>query len=54
MKLSTDIVSNLSDIVNYASICVSEKGIPNEIVKTKKGANVVLTESGDYFEFIQK
>jgi len=53
MKLSTDKVADTLQVAQYASICTSEKGIPNEIRETRKGHDVVLTESGDFFEFIR-
>jgi len=54
MVRSIDNVNDAHKVALYASAVLSvDKGIPNEIKKTRNGYDVV-TDEGDVFRFIQK
>jgi len=54
MVLSTDKVADTLVMARYASVCVSEKGILNDVVETESGHDVVLTDDGNIFRFIAR
>lgn len=57
MKISsTDYVENPEKTAQYASICVSEKGWPNEIVEIENGFRLIVDMENEKIacDFLQK